>query len=109
LTGKKYLYPSILCSVNIGQGDSGKRRSIYEGQYWPSFFFFSAQCMACCSSTFVGGWTRLMPCHFIFSVFPWDPNIWFLGLSELYVVIFVGHVISKEKYECWIEKLSMRN
>jgi hypothetical protein len=42
-------------------------------------------------------------------VFPWDPNIWFLGLSELYVVIFVGHVISKEKYECWIEKLSMRN
>jgi hypothetical protein len=31
-TEEKYLYPSTLCSVNIGQGDSGKRRSMYEGE-----------------------------------------------------------------------------
>jgi hypothetical protein len=31
LPGEKYLYYPILCSVNIGQGDQGKRHYMYDG------------------------------------------------------------------------------
>jgi hypothetical protein len=59
-----------------------------------------AQCMAYCTSLFVGGWAKLMPYHLYLNAYPWDPNIWSLKLGELYEVIFVGHVIGEEKYEC---------
>jgi hypothetical protein len=48
-------------------------------------------------------------CHLFFKACPCDPNIWSLGLGELYEMIFGWHVMGEEKYECWIEKLSMRN
>jgi hypothetical protein len=56
--------------------------------------------MAYCTSLFVGGWAKLMPYHLYLNAYPWDPNIWSLKLGELYEVIFVGHVIGEEKYEC---------
>ena len=38
-----------------------------------------------------------------------NPNIWSLSLEDLYKLIDVWHVIGEEKYECFIEKISMKN
>jgi hypothetical protein len=73
-----------------------------------SFAASLAQYIACWAISGFIGCARLIPSHLCWIDGPLEPNIWSIWLRGLYDVIDERHVIGDEKWECFIEKLSIK-